>query len=199
MLNLFSKKRIGVAGFTLIELLVVIAIIGVLASIVLASLNSARQKSRDARRLTDIKQIQLALELYFDGFGVGNYPVAITRASGCNATTAANGLEVLVTQGYIPAVPRDPNLVGTTDRCYTYSTAAANITTYHLGASLEDIAHSALHGDKDCRSDGTAPVCNGVTYVLGTTFVGGVAGPAESAGAWHDATVTTRRCYDVIQ
>ena len=53
-------------GFTLIELLVVIAIIGVLASVVLASLNTARKKSRDARRIADIKQIQLALELYFD-------------------------------------------------------------------------------------------------------------------------------------
>ena len=58
------KSRRG--GFTLIELLVVIAIIGILASIVLASLNSARQKSRDARRIADIKQIQLALELYFE-------------------------------------------------------------------------------------------------------------------------------------
>ncbi|MDP2676640.1 MAG: type II secretion system protein [bacterium] len=52
-------------GFTLIELLVVIAIIGILASVVLASLNSARLKSRDARRLSDMKQIRLALELYF--------------------------------------------------------------------------------------------------------------------------------------
>ena len=54
-------KRKTKAGFTLIELLVVIAIIGVLASIVLASLNTARQKSRDARRITDLKQIQFAL------------------------------------------------------------------------------------------------------------------------------------------
>nr|AQQ75000.1 hypothetical protein [uncultured bacterium] len=53
-------------GFTLIELLVVIAIIGILSSVVLASLNSARQKGRDARRISDIKQLQLALELYYD-------------------------------------------------------------------------------------------------------------------------------------
>ena len=55
----------GKRGFTLIELLVVIAIIGILASVVLASLNSARKKGRDARRVADIKQVQLALELYF--------------------------------------------------------------------------------------------------------------------------------------
>ena len=51
-------------GFTLIELLVVIAIIGLLASIILASLNTAQQKGRDARRLGDIRDIQNALELY---------------------------------------------------------------------------------------------------------------------------------------
>ena len=53
-------------GFTLIELLVVIAIIGILSSVVLASLNSARKKGRDARRIADLKQLQLALELYYD-------------------------------------------------------------------------------------------------------------------------------------
>jgi len=53
-------------GFTLIELLVVIAIIGLLSSVVLASLNTARMKSRDARRLSDLSQISKALELYYD-------------------------------------------------------------------------------------------------------------------------------------
>jgi len=51
-------------GYTLIELLVVIAIIGLLASVVVADLNSARMKSRDARRLADLHQIRLALEAY---------------------------------------------------------------------------------------------------------------------------------------
>lgn len=53
-------------GFTLIELLVVIAIIALLSTLSVVALNSARVKSRDARRLSDIKQIRTALEMYFD-------------------------------------------------------------------------------------------------------------------------------------
>lgn len=56
-------------GFTLIELLVVIAIIGVLSSIVLASLNSARIKARDARRKADLRSLELAIQLYYDSTG----------------------------------------------------------------------------------------------------------------------------------
>lgn len=59
-------------GFTLIELLVVIAIIGLLTTLAVVALDSARTKSRDAKRVTDIKQIQTALELYFNDHG--GYP-----------------------------------------------------------------------------------------------------------------------------
>ena len=59
-------------GFTLIELLVAIAIIGILSSIVLASLDTARAKARDTRRLSDMHQMQVALELYYNSFGI--YP-----------------------------------------------------------------------------------------------------------------------------
>lgn len=59
----------GKKGFTLIELLVVIAIIGLLSSVVLASLNSARVKARDTRRISDLKQTQTALALCYDKTG----------------------------------------------------------------------------------------------------------------------------------
>lgn len=59
-------------GFTLIELLVVMAIIGVLSSIILSSLNSARVKARDAGRATAIHQVHLAVESYY--LTNGHYP-----------------------------------------------------------------------------------------------------------------------------
>ena len=74
-------------GFTLIELMVVISIIGLLASIILVSLNTARAKSRDARRVADVRQVMNALELFYnDNKG---YPAA-TAAGACVPPTAAN-------------------------------------------------------------------------------------------------------------
>lgn len=57
-------KKVSNRGFTLIELLVVIAIIGLLSSIIMTSLNSARVKARDSKRLSDILQIRNAMALY---------------------------------------------------------------------------------------------------------------------------------------
>lgn len=102
-------------GFTLIELLVVIAIIGVLASTVLASVNSARIKSRDAKRKADLRQISLALELYYDAYGA--YPPH-QPSNSCGggrsdwATSLCTTSNWLTTDAnfllFLPIVPRDP-------------------------------------------------------------------------------------------
>ena len=115
-------KKFSGRGFTLIELLVVIAIIGILASIVLASLDTARKKGRDARRVADLKQIQLALELYYDANG-STYPTQGTLGN-------VSGIAALLTGGgYISAVPADPNNNATTGYIYQYiSTDGAGTT-----------------------------------------------------------------------
>lgn len=120
---MYTKKNSR--GFTLIELLVVIAIIGVLSSVVLASLNTARQKSRDAKRQADIKQLQIALELYFDANS--SYPNQATAA-------AVSGISAALTPTYIASIPSDPLAGG----AYFYqSSAASNSTSYCVGANLE--------------------------------------------------------------
>jgi len=133
-------------GFTLIELLVVIAIIGILSSVVLASLNDARQKSRDAKRVADIKQLQLALELYFDASST--YPTALSSLA----------------PSYIAVIPSDP-LSGNPG--YQYEQLSSG-TDYHLGATLESATHSALSADVDVNGTvitgaGASPGSNGDT------------------------------------
>jgi len=96
-------------GFTLIELLVVIAIIGLLSSVVVASLNTARAKARDAKRLSDMHQMQIALEFYYDSFG--RYPDSDN--AGCGGwDSSGNGTFItpLVSNNFLPTHLLDPTI-----------------------------------------------------------------------------------------
>lgn len=124
-------------GFTLIELLVVIAIIGVLSSVVLASLNTARQKSRDAKRQSDVKQLQLALQLYFDTNGA--YPSS-TNCGAANGVAVSGAsqecLAALVSGTFIASIPTDP-LASQSYQYRSDTTGTNNATRYCVGANLE--------------------------------------------------------------
>ena len=96
-------------GFTLVELLVVIVIIGILATLATVALSSAREKARDARRISDIKQTQTALELYFNDNQ--NYPSTNLNAQ---LLSIAFGTRLA---SYLPATPADP----LTSDCSTYT------------------------------------------------------------------------------
>jgi prepilin-type N-terminal cleavage/methylation domain-containing protein len=76
-----KRSQIQQSGFTLIELLVVISIISLISSVILASLNTARAKARDAAILADVKTLATALELYYDDHG--EYPAANNYSGNC--------------------------------------------------------------------------------------------------------------------
>ena len=85
-------KQIARRGFTLIELLVVIAIIGILASVVLASLNTARDKGTDAAIKSDINSMRAQAAIVYDN--AGDYAAVCADAKVSAAVSAVNVLSV---------------------------------------------------------------------------------------------------------
>lgn len=123
---LAQEKSCSSKGFTLIELLVVIAIIGLLSSVVLASLNTARERARDARRLSDIRQVQLALDLYASNNSNGYYP---------HVSSYVYYLEPVLVPNYMPALPEDPNRTGNSR--YRYYAGSSTSMTYTILIDME--------------------------------------------------------------
>jgi len=136
MRNLLNRKD---RGFTLIELLVVIAIIGILAAVVLVSLNSARSKSRDARRLADMRQVMTALELYYNDNG--GYPDASS-----NLPAAGGGSPAFST--YLASFPTPPS-PGCAANTYVFASSGGSSNqraTYTLVFCLEGPAGGFVAG-----------------------------------------------------
>ncbi|TSC81951.1 MAG: putative General secretion pathway protein GspG [Parcubacteria group bacterium Gr01-1014_20] len=144
---MYNKK-----GFTLIEILIVVAIIGILASVVLVGLGPLQRQGRDARRISDIKQIQTGLELYYTKCGY--YPGAAQATPACGAraaglvtlpvTIAAADLGGIIIGSALGVsnMPEDPNA----SREYQYQSDG---TVYVLRAQLDDANNRALQGDVD--------------------------------------------------
>ncbi|MBI4225178.1 MAG: prepilin-type N-terminal cleavage/methylation domain-containing protein [Candidatus Sungbacteria bacterium] len=193
-MTFLTQKRSKNGGFTLIELLVVIAIIGVLASIVLASLNTARKKSRDTRRVADMNQGKLALELFYDSNR--RYP----------STAAAEGTALLVPT-FIASWPTDP-ITGTG---YTYyaglnnradngstdnvcSTAAATCQLFHTGATVEDLTITAMASRAGGCPEATGSLPAGCSSSLDETTIHG----RNTGFTCLNVAATGQGCYDVI-
>jgi general secretion pathway protein G len=102
-------------GFTLIELVVVIAVIGFLSSVVLAVLTDARIDARDKRRVEDLKQLEVALNLYHNDHNA--YP---KESESANGDVAENAVFGAMLDEYIAAMPVDPSGAGDDTFFYYY-------------------------------------------------------------------------------
>lgn len=127
------------SAFTLVELLVVVAIIGILSTLSVVSFNSARQKSRDTRRVSDIRQIQTALEMYAINRPDGLYP--ITSSANIQGLCLDGSQEGFVASCgepiFLKKIPANPQPGG---RDYIYSSDGMSYTlTYELEGKISSL------------------------------------------------------------
>lgn len=126
-----NKKK----GFTLIELLVVVAIIGLLATMSIVALNNARARARDARRVADVKEIQTALELYYNDFGA--YPGTVSSTGSISGKVSVGDTASTTYMGIVPTAPLPADGVCSTTNPYVYNSEDDNRSytlTYCIGA-----------------------------------------------------------------
>ena len=144
-------------GFTLMEILIVMGIGILLMSISIFSISTARQKSRDGKRISDINQIRLALEQFYDA--CGSYPNQLV-------SSANNGCTLSTTFGkFLGQIPTDPKTgVG----YYYYAIGSgADCYNYHIAATLENASHAELSNDNDIIVSPGAACIGGGSFVSG--------------------------------
>ncbi len=149
-------KKNSNKGFTLIELLVVIAIIGILSSVVLASLTTARQKGNDAAIKTSLANMRAQAEILYGGQGVSTYGVAQASSTGCTAAnttlfgTSSTGTLLQMVNGVNA-------MVGSKTRCassasswaFMASTSDSTIAGWCVDSTGNTVSMGALEGFKD--------------------------------------------------
>ena len=148
--TLVSRSR---KGFTLIEMLIVIAIIGILASIVLVGLGPIQRRGRDSRRQADLRQVQNALELYYNK--CGHYPGGESCDDGIGSPDWEDMSNALTGAGIgVNKIPTDPSPATP----YVYATNDTG-SGYVLMATLEDDNNPALDDQKAPANGVTDPGC----------------------------------------
>ncbi len=154
------KNNKNFSSFTLVEMLVVVAVVGILASALLVSLGGSRAKARDARRISDLREVQNALELYYDRNE--SYPVVPNSGTPLSweelKTELKNG-------GITSHIPDDP--LNDENYKYVYAQCGVNVNTkpqeYMLRARLEKysfvLSNDIDNGDTYCSQNSPSLDC----------------------------------------
>jgi prepilin-type N-terminal cleavage/methylation domain-containing protein len=169
----FKKKN----GFTIIELLMVISIISLLSTVIFNFTNETRAKARDSVRLSDMKQIGTAMQMYYQD--TGKIPTSFE-----DLTNGPNP--------YLPSIPLDPstrlpyNFASTTDTVVVsafYENQYIDATKKKsVGVAIGDTDISTLCGEgfvyPNCSGDGS-PLDQIVFISSGVTYGGGGGGTSS--------------------
>lgn len=147
------------SGFTLIELLVVVTIIAILSTLIVVYFNTAKMSARDSRRLSDVKQIQLALKMYYNDVGI--YPTLITAGS----SIANGGTNYLLR---VPANPTPRSDNGCTDQEYQYKQLESG-ARYSLGFCLGDTTDDLNSGNHVATANGILNCPTGYVAIPGSS------------------------------
>lgn len=174
------KKGLNTFGFTLVELMVVIAIIGILATLILVTLDNTKSTARNTRRLADIKELQLALKLYYNDNGF--YPTAITAGT----SISRNGVN------YLLRVPENPKPWGD-GACSTFNSDYQY--TQLEGGKRYSLRFCLTEKTDDISAGSTVATANGIL----SCPIGYVGIPGSAALETNDFCVMQyeARCADV--
>ncbi len=175
------KNKTSLRGFTLLELIVVIAIIGVLSVIILPSFTTALARSRDGRKISELRGIQASLIQWAqnnNGLYPGDYMLATpTSAATCSTSTsyATSSFCALISAGIETRLPSGVwyNSLSTGSSTYNYDGVACSSTTflcqsYQLWTNLEQ-TNTALSADADASST-SASVWGSSIFLTAGTF-----------------------------
>lgn len=153
-------------GFTLIEIMVVVAIVGLLSAVIYANFGESSAQSRDAKRKSDLRAMQAAIELYKNENGV--YPEGCRGAgnwSGQNGSIHAclSGSEYVIDLApeYIPKLPTDPKLAGGYSGYAYIVNAERSVYKFIIKNTVETETVDYNHSFKSCdASNSGIGVCD---------------------------------------
>jgi prepilin-type N-terminal cleavage/methylation domain-containing protein len=166
-----KKASSAARAFTLVELLVVIAIIAILSGIILTDLTSSKAKARDGQRISDLGQIQVALELFFDR--CHQYPTEISDLGSLGDCQTDGSITL---GSYISVIPQSP----------AGGSVAAGPYDYYVNSDQTDyILHATLESPNGAQQNSLPDSVVNPLHGTITTY---------SGSSWSSVTLPT--CYD---